>query len=44
MKKKHIQKLHFQRKYGNDIIEMYYVGPLIVLMMGRILKGEVYKS
>jgi hypothetical protein len=23
---------------------MYYVGPFIVLMMGKMLKGEVYKS
>ncbi len=44
MKKRHIQKLHSQKKNGNDIIKMYYVGPFIVLMMGKMLNGEVYKS
>jgi hypothetical protein len=23
---------------------MHYIGPLIVLMMGKMLKGEVFKS
>jgi len=36
--------LHSQKKNGNDIIKMYYVGPFIVLMMGKMLNGEVYKS
>ncbi len=31
-------------KYGKDITKMHYVGPSIVLMMGKILKGEVFKS
>jgi hypothetical protein len=31
-------------KYGKDITKMHYVRPSIVLMMGKILKGEVFKS
>ncbi len=44
MKKGTFKNCIFKEKYGNDIIEMYYIGPFIVLMMGKMLNGEVYKS
>jgi len=31
-------------KFGWDIIKMHYVGPSIVLMIWKMLKGEVFKS
>lgn len=34
----------FKEKYQEDITKMHYIGPLIVLMMGKMLKGEVLKS
>jgi hypothetical protein len=34
----------FKEKYQKDITKMHYIGPLIVLMMGKMLKGEVFKS
>jgi hypothetical protein len=34
----------FKEKYREDITKMHYIEPLIVLMMGKMLKGEVFKS
>jgi hypothetical protein len=34
----------FKGKCGKDIIYMHHVSIFIVLMMGKMLKGEVYKS
>jgi len=33
-----------KKKYRADITKMHYIEPLIVLMMGKMLKGEVFKT
>jgi hypothetical protein len=34
----------FKEKCREDITKMHYIGPLIVLMMGKMLKQEIFKS
>lgn len=31
----------FKEKYREDITKMHHIGPFIVLMMGKMLKGEI---
>jgi hypothetical protein len=37
------KKCMFKRKYGKNIIQMYYVGLSIMLMMGKMLKVKIFK-
>lgn len=36
------QKQHVQGKYGKGITKIHYVGSFIMLMMGKLLKDEMY--